>query len=106
VLVNSGGMLTKSVPASDVKENFAEHVRSVEEGETVVVTRYGRPVAVLLSASRYERLERLTAPAAEAGLAGLIGRWDDGDELADEVERVVRARPAVRALDDLDATDH
>lgn len=65
-------MLTKSVPASDVKESFAEHVRSVEEREAVVVTRYGRP--------------------------------DDGDELADEVERVVRARPTVRALDDLDDT--
>lgn len=94
--------MTKTAPASEVKENFAEYVRSVEGGESVVITRYGRPVAVLLSASRYERMERLTEPTADAGLAGLAGRWDDGDELADELERVVRARAAVRALDELD----
>jgi prevent-host-death family protein len=96
-------MLTKTAPASDVKENFAEYVRSAEGGEAVVITRYGRPVAVLLSASRYERMERLAAPSAEAGLAGIAGRWEDGDELADELERVVRARAAVRSLDELDA---
>ncbi|HEX2163230.1 MAG TPA: type II toxin-antitoxin system Phd/YefM family antitoxin [Thermoanaerobaculia bacterium] len=94
--------MTKTAPASEVKENFAEYVRSVEGGESVVITRYGRPVAVLLSASRYERMERLTEPTADAGLAGLAGRWEDGDELADELERVVRARAAVRALDELD----
>jgi prevent-host-death family protein len=96
-------MLTKTAPASDVKENFAEYVRSAEGGEPVVITRYGRPVAVLLSASRYERMERLAAPAADAGLAGIAGRWQDGDELADELEWVVRARAAVRSLDELDA---
>lgn len=95
--------MTKTAPASDVKENFAEYVRSVEGGESLVITRYGRPVAVLLSASRYERMERLAAPAADAGLAGIAGRWQDGDELADELERVVRARAAVRSLDELDA---
>lgn len=94
--------MTKTAPASDVKENFADYVRSAEGGEAVVITRYGRPVAVLLSASRYERMERLTDPTADAGLAGLAGRWEDGDELADELDRVVRARAAVRALDGLD----
>lgn len=93
--------MTKTAPASEVKESFADYVRSAEGGEPVVITRYGRPVAVLMSASRYARLERLAAPAGEAGLAGLAGRWDDGDELADEVERVVRGRAAVRAVDDL-----
>ena len=95
--------MTKTAPASEVKENFADYVRSAEEGESVVITRYGRPVAVLLSTSRYERLERLASPPPDAGLAGLVGRWEDGDELADEVERVVRSRHAVRALDDLGA---
>lgn len=87
--------MTKTAPASEVKENFAEYVRSAESGESVIITRYGRPVAVLLSSARYRRLEEL-APSEEKGLAGLAGRWPDGDELADEVARVVESRAPVR----------
>lgn len=90
--------MTKTAPASDVKENFGEYVRAAEQGEPVVITRYGRPVAVLLSPDRFAALERSAAPSAARGLAGLAGRWDDGDELADEVEQVVSARPPVRSV--------
>lgn len=96
-MADKGEMLTKTAATSEVKENFGEYVREVERGEPVVITRYGRPVAVLVSPERYAALERNAAPSAARGLLGLAGRWDDGDELADEVERVVRSRAGVRS---------
>jgi antitoxin YefM len=50
--------MTKTLPISDVKARLPELVRGVEEREEeVVVTRNGRPAAVLLSHAEYQRLK-------------------------------------------------
>jgi uncharacterized protein with HEPN domain len=49
-----------------------------------------------------KRLRRHRRPPSEAGLAGLGGRYEDGEALADEVERGVRARTPPRSPDELD----
>jgi prevent-host-death family protein len=36
------------IPASDAKARFSELLDKVEKGETVVITRHGRPVARLV----------------------------------------------------------
>lgn len=49
--------MTKTLPISDVKARLPELVRGVEEREDeVVVTRNGKPAAVLLSHAEYQRL--------------------------------------------------
>jgi len=48
----------------DVKAHFAECVRSVEKGETVVLTRHGRPVARLVPLeTRDDDTERISSGA-------------------------------------------
>ena len=48
----------KIASVADVKAHFSAYLKASEEGP-VVVTRYGKPAAVLLSVSDEEELERL-----------------------------------------------
>lgn len=48
----------KIVPVAEVKARFSAYVKASTEGP-VVVTRHGKPVAVLLSVEDEEELERL-----------------------------------------------
>ena len=48
----------KIVPVAEVKAQFSAYVKASAEGP-VVVTRYGKPVAVLLSVEDEDELERL-----------------------------------------------
>lgn len=43
---------------AEAKNQFTRLVHQAERGETVHITRRGRPVAVLLSEAEYERLSR------------------------------------------------
>ena len=45
-------------PVAEVKARFSAYLKASTEGP-IVVTRYGRPVAVLLSVEDEEELERL-----------------------------------------------
>ncbi len=48
----------KIAPVAEIKAQFSAYLRSSTEGP-VVVTRHGKPVAVLLSIEDEEELERL-----------------------------------------------
>lgn len=48
----------KMAPVAEVKARFSAYLRESEDGP-VVVTRYGKPVAVLLTVEDEEELERL-----------------------------------------------
>lgn len=48
----------KIAPVAEVKARFSAYVKALAEGP-VVVTRYGKPVAVLLEVKDEEDLERL-----------------------------------------------
>jgi len=91
----------KSVSAAAAKTRFGDCLREVERGNDVVITRYGTPVAVLVSHEELQQLRRLRASSPQSGLAGLVGAFaDDGDELADAIDKVVDARGEARPLED------
>ncbi len=48
----------KIAPVAEVKARFSAYVQAITEGP-IVVTRYGKPVAVLLSVEDGDELERL-----------------------------------------------
>lgn len=50
------------IAVADAKAQFAELIRRAEEGEAIVITRYGRPVAEL----------RASRPAADLPLFGAL----------------------------------
>ncbi len=78
--------MAKTVSAAAAKTHFADALRDAESGETVVITRYGKPVAVLVHPALVSELERLKAAGSGGGLAGLVGRYADGNELADALD--------------------
>lgn len=84
--------VARNVSLAEAKAKLSECVRDAERGESVVITRHGKPVAALVRADELTRLERLRAAGPEAGLAGLSGGWEGSDELARLLAARVRDR--------------
>ncbi len=82
----------KVLSAAEAKFHFAETLRDVDMGNVVVITRYGKPVAALVSPEDLARLERLKSEVPEGGLAQLVHRWKDSRELSDALDEVARNR--------------
>jgi len=82
--------VAKTVPFSDARAHLTELLDEIEEiREHVVITRYGRPAAVVMSEAEYESLietlEVLSDPEVMAALkesdedvaAGRVSPWDE-----------------------------
>lgn len=74
-------MSSKSLSVAEVKATLAEQIRSVEQGEPVLITRHGKTVAALVPAEDVEALLRLRAQGPEGGLASIAGGWEDSEDL-------------------------
>ena len=51
----------RQVPATEAKTRLAQLLTSVEHGETIAITRHGRPIAHLVPAEARERAARREA---------------------------------------------
>jgi prevent-host-death family protein len=84
------------VTAAEAKSQFAESLRHVDKGNIVLITRYGKPVAALVSPENVAQLDRLVARVPEEDLARLAGRWKDSGELSSALDDVVERRSTKR----------
>jgi prevent-host-death family protein len=73
--------MSKNLSVAEVKATLSECLRDVERGESLLITRHGKPVAALVRVEDLEHLERLRSAGAEGGLASLAGGWEGSDEL-------------------------
>lgn len=78
---------------AEAKASFADNLRRVENGASVIVTRHGKRVAALVSVEDYEALARLKAAGPQGGLASLAGGWTGSDDLVEAVRSTRRSRP-------------
>jgi prevent-host-death family protein len=92
-----------TMTAAEAKAHLADCLRSVERGEPIVITRYGKPVAALIGVEDLARLQQMRIgphvhlpPGApfDNGLGELAGTWTD-DEAAE-------FDAAVAPLDEID----
>lgn len=74
--------MARFVSIAEVRATLSECIRDVERGETVVVTRRGRPVAGIVPVESLEVLPRHRELKQTVGLASLAGGWEGSDELA------------------------
>jgi len=79
ILVDSvdakGCPMTKTLPISDVKTHLPELVTGVDEREEeVIVTRKGKPAAVLVNIREYERLKATVDVLSDSDLMDQIRR--------------------------------
>jgi prevent-host-death family protein len=79
-------MPKKTVTVAEIKATLSEHIRDVERGEPVLVTRHGKPVAALVRPEDLETLERLRSAGPQSGLASIAGGWDGSEELVSILE--------------------
>ena len=86
--------MAKNISITRAKAQFAACISEVEQGESILITRHGKPVAALVQAVEYEQFERLHQTRAEQGLASVAGGWEGSEEWVQEVERC--GRSAVR----------
>jgi len=76
----------RTLPATEVKNRFGRVLREVARtGGPVVVERDGRPVAVILSIEKFERLQPLTETSRRRALAEeAFGMWSGRADIDDE----------------------
>jgi antitoxin YefM len=83
--------MTESVSLAEVKNRLSEYVDRVErEHERVVITKHGRPAAVVISIDDLESLEETLAIMSNPELMARI-READADVKAGRVERLSKA---------------
>ncbi len=81
----------KTLSVAETKATFSRRIREVEAGESIVVTRRGRPVVALVRAEYLDAIERLRAAGPQRGLASVAGGWAESEELAAILESSTRA---------------
>lgn len=91
-------IMTKRRTVANAKSHFTECLREAEQGDRVIITRHGRPVAAVVSLEALWRLEQVAATAPRQGLAALAGGWQGADELAASVDKVCKHRSRPRRL--------
>ncbi len=89
--------------AARAKRQRGEAVREAESVQVVLITRYGKPVAALVSLQDAMKLQRLAAEEPRLSLASVAGRYADGDVLATALDAVVAERTTSEPALDLDS---
>ena len=83
--------MARKVTAAQAKSELAECIRKAESGEAVVITRHGKPVAVLVGADRMALIGQAGA-GRRAGLAALAGGWKGSEDLVRALAKLRRSR--------------
>ena len=80
----------ESVSIAEVKRSFSEYVSRVAyAGESILITKRGKPVAGLVS---YKELEKLKKIKKSDGLKSLIGKCKESESFADVIDEVYKNR--------------
>lgn len=89
-------MSPRTLSLTQAKATLSETIRDVETGAAVVITRYGRAVAALVSAKDHATIERHRAAKPQEGLASLAGGWAGSAKLVEAIASSSRG-PSRRA---------
>ena len=85
--------MTKNLSVAEAKTHLSDYIRQVEQGNSILITRHGKPVAALVSAEALEHVERLRKAGPQAGLASLAGGWQNSEELIRAITHAPRTKP-------------
>jgi prevent-host-death family protein len=84
--------MTKILSTAEVKAHLSESIDLALQEGYVIITRYGKPVAALVSYEDLMQLQRIRSANQTGGLAGLGEDWEDSEEFAGELDQIVRER--------------
>jgi len=83
-------MARKALSVAQAKATLSDAIRAVEGGETVIITRHGKPVAALVKPDEVDQLERLRSAGPRQGLAGVAKGWSGSEELVQSIATASR----------------
>jgi prevent-host-death family protein len=92
--------MPKTVSLAEAKATLSEHIRDVENGKPILITRHGKAVAALVSPEDLAQVERLRAAGPAAGLASVAGGWEGSEDLVRILDS--SSRMGRREVPDLD----
>jgi len=84
--------MARKLSTAQAKSQLADCLRKAENGEPLIITRHGKPVAALVGIDRIA-LPKLTGARAAGGLAELAGGWKGSNALVRTLAKLRRTRP-------------
>jgi len=84
--------MTKILSTAEVKAHLSESIDLALQEGYVIITRYGKPVAALVSYEDLVQLQRIRSANQTGGLASLGEDWEDSEEFAGELDKIVSER--------------
>jgi len=84
--------MTKTLSTAEVKAHLSESIDIALEEGSVVITRYGKPIAALVSYEDLVQLQRLRKASQTGGLAHLGDDWEDSEDFAAILDEVIQER--------------
>jgi prevent-host-death family protein len=80
----------ESVSIAEAKSSFSEYISRVAyAGESILITKRGKPVAGLVS---YKELEKIKKIKKSDGLKSLLGSWKEVGGFSDILDRIYKDR--------------
>ena len=92
--------MSSRLSAAKAKAQLSECIRKAENGESVIITRHGRPVAALVGGDRIAEVTGQRSRGGAAGLASLAGGWEGSAELVKALRTLHRTAPRIAELDE------
>ncbi|MGH2415916.1 MAG: type II toxin-antitoxin system Phd/YefM family antitoxin, partial [Microcystaceae cyanobacterium] len=84
--------MAKTFSTAEVKAHFSESIDIALEEGYVIITRYGKPIAALVSYEDLAQLQRLRSANQTGGLAHLAEDWEDSENFAQELAEIAQER--------------
>jgi len=82
--------LVEEVSVAEVKSRFSEYVAKVAyTHQRLIITKRNKPIAALVDLNTLQRVENKNE---RRGLASIIGKWRDSEDLAENIENVIKTR--------------
>jgi prevent-host-death family protein len=84
--------MEQTLSTDPFERQFSETLELALQGGSATITHQGQPVAVIISYKDFLEFQSLRHQLPNGSLADLARGWEDADEFAQELDRVVQER--------------
>ena len=89
--------MTQNVSVAKVKNNLSEYLAKVAYAdENFIITKRNKPIAALVNLEDFKTIQ---SNKDQEGLATVIGKWENFDEIYDDIMRIYKSRQTVEGRD-------
>jgi antitoxin (DNA-binding transcriptional repressor) of toxin-antitoxin stability system len=89
--------MTTTITTEQIKTYLPEAIESALAEDFLVITRHNQPIAALVSYEDLLLLQKIKATFKKSGLAHIADNWEDADDFAQELDKIVAERYQVIA---------